>query len=146
MWNFGGEKPKCLKNLDSHLVELIILRLLVFSICIFIKNCVFRPWANGSPVPIASRAKCLRQEPRSRRQQVSTFYQPRIGRPTKGGRGSKRHMFDLQMWKCTQGKVNARRKRGCRRECMYINFIFTEYCIPFGTQCLNTYFYINSSR
>ena len=29
------------KNRDSHLVELLILRLLVFSICVFIKNCVF---------------------------------------------------------------------------------------------------------
>ena len=39
--NFKGQKPKLLKNRDSHLVELLILRLLVFSICIFIKNCVF---------------------------------------------------------------------------------------------------------
>ena len=35
------QKPKNLKNRDSHLVELLILRLLVFSICVFIKNCVF---------------------------------------------------------------------------------------------------------
>ena len=38
---FGGQKPNILKNRDSHLVELLILRLLVFSICVFIKNCVF---------------------------------------------------------------------------------------------------------
>ena len=36
-----GQKPKILKNRDSHPVELLILRLLVFSICVFIKNCVF---------------------------------------------------------------------------------------------------------
>ena len=36
-----GQKPKILKNRDSHLVELLILRLLVFFICVFIKNCVF---------------------------------------------------------------------------------------------------------
>ena len=40
-WNFRGQKPKILKNRDSHLVELLILRLLVFFICVFIKNCVF---------------------------------------------------------------------------------------------------------
>ena len=34
--NFRGQKPKILKNRDSHLVELLILRLLVFSICVFI--------------------------------------------------------------------------------------------------------------
>ena len=34
------QKPKILKNRDSHLVELLILRLLVFFICVFIKNCV----------------------------------------------------------------------------------------------------------
>ena len=40
-YNFRGQKPKILKNRDSHLVELLILRLLVFFICVFIKNCVF---------------------------------------------------------------------------------------------------------
>ena len=30
-----------MKNRDSHLVELLILRLVVFFICVFIKNCVF---------------------------------------------------------------------------------------------------------
>ena len=30
-----------LKNRDSHLVELLILRLLLFSICVFIKKYVF---------------------------------------------------------------------------------------------------------
>ena len=40
-FNFWGEKPKILKKRDNHLVELLILRLLVFSICVFIKNCVF---------------------------------------------------------------------------------------------------------
>ena len=39
--NFRGQKAKILKNRDSHLVELLILRLLVFFICVFIKNCVF---------------------------------------------------------------------------------------------------------
>ena len=39
--NFRGQKPKILKNRDSHLVELLLLRLMVFSICVFIKNCVF---------------------------------------------------------------------------------------------------------
>ena len=39
--NFSGQKPKILKNRDNHLVELLILRLLVFFICVFIKNCVF---------------------------------------------------------------------------------------------------------
>ena len=37
-WNFRGQKPKILKNRDSHLVEILILRLLVVSICVFIKT------------------------------------------------------------------------------------------------------------
>ena len=37
----GVKNLKILKNRDSHLVERLILRLLVFSICVFIKNCVF---------------------------------------------------------------------------------------------------------
>ena len=37
----GVKIPRFLKNRGSHLVELVILRLLVFSICIFIENCVF---------------------------------------------------------------------------------------------------------
>ena len=37
-WYFRGRKPKILKNRDSHLVELLILRLLVFPVCIFIKK------------------------------------------------------------------------------------------------------------
>ena len=38
---FYGSKTQNFENRDSHLVELLILRLLVFSICVFIKNCVF---------------------------------------------------------------------------------------------------------
>ena len=37
-WNFRGQKPRILKNRDSHLIELLILRLLVFFICVFIKT------------------------------------------------------------------------------------------------------------
>ena len=40
-FNFRGQKPKILKNRDSHLVDLFILRLSVFISCVFIKNCVF---------------------------------------------------------------------------------------------------------
>ena len=36
-----GQKPIILKNRDSHLADLLVLRLLVFFICIFIKNYVF---------------------------------------------------------------------------------------------------------
>ena len=37
-WNFRGQKPKILTNRDSHLVELLILRLLVFFICVLLKT------------------------------------------------------------------------------------------------------------
>ena len=37
-WNLRGKKPKILKNRDSHLVQLLILRLLVFSICVLLKT------------------------------------------------------------------------------------------------------------
>ena len=37
----GVKNAKILKNRDSHLVELHVLRLFVFFICIFIKNYVF---------------------------------------------------------------------------------------------------------
>ena len=37
-WNFRGQKPKIWKNRDSHLVELLILRLLAFSFAFLLKT------------------------------------------------------------------------------------------------------------